>query len=85
LTGLQSADLETALDFLTASNAASSLPEAAYRFCRHSDGVTVTLTGTGNEHHLAENLHSLELPPLPAAALERLNALFGGVDCVSAQ
>jgi aryl-alcohol dehydrogenase-like predicted oxidoreductase len=78
------------LDFLleyaeAQPGAAVSLPEAAYRFCRHTPGITVTLTGTGNAEHLAENLRALEKPALPEDALSRLNALFGGVDCVSGQ
>jgi aryl-alcohol dehydrogenase-like predicted oxidoreductase len=73
------------LDFLIAESIAKSLPEAAYRFCRHTPGITVTLTGTSNHDHLAENLESLKLPQLPASALERLHSLFDGVDCVSGQ
>jgi aryl-alcohol dehydrogenase-like predicted oxidoreductase len=74
---------ENSLDFLLEYSA--TLPEAAYRFCRHTPGITVTLTGTGNPAHLAENLRALELPALPDAALERLDALFGNADCVSGQ
>jgi len=74
-----------ALDFLTAEGIAGTLPEAAYRFCRHTPGISVTLTGTGNRDHLMENLRSLEMKPLPGYALERLHALFGNVDCVSGQ
>ncbi|MDR0916768.1 MAG: aldo/keto reductase [Oscillospiraceae bacterium] len=73
------------LDFLLQSGVAQSLPEAAYRFTRHTRGITVTLTGTGNAEHLAENLRSIELPPLPDSALQRLHELFGSVDCVSGQ
>ncbi|MDR2649333.1 MAG: aldo/keto reductase [Clostridiales bacterium] len=74
---------ETSLDFLL--EYAQTLPEAAYRFARHTPGNTVTLIGTGNIDHLHENLRSIELPPLPDAALERLAELFGNVDCVSGQ
>ena len=73
------------LDFLTKEGAASTLPEAAYRFARHTQGITVTLTGTSNPAHLKGNLRSLALPPLPEQALARLQALFGNVDCVSGQ
>ena len=73
------------LDFLTAEGIAASLPEAAYRFCRHTPGISVTLTGTGSLEHLADNLRSLEMAPLPDIALERLHQLFGNVDCVSGQ
>jgi aryl-alcohol dehydrogenase-like predicted oxidoreductase len=75
----------SALDVIVSSGAAKSLPEAAYRFCRHTPGITVTLTGTGDAGHLRENLNSIDSPPLPAAILERLDGLFGDVDCVSGQ
>jgi L-galactose dehydrogenase len=78
-------DDESILDFLLESDIAASLVEAAYRFCRHTPGITVTLTGTGNVDHLHENLRSIEKPPLPDSVLDRLAALFGGVDCVSGQ
>ncbi|MDR3210217.1 MAG: aldo/keto reductase [Oscillospiraceae bacterium] len=74
-----------ALDFLLESGAAASLPEAAYRFCAHTPGITVTLTGTGNREHLLENLRAINEPPLPDGALARLASLFGAVDCVSGQ
>ena len=73
------------LDFLTAGGIAGSLPEAAYRFCRHTPGISVTLTGTGSSAHLAENLQSLEKEALPDSSLGRLHELFGNVDCVSGQ
>lgn len=76
---------EHSLEFLTEQGIAKTLPEAAYRFCRHTPGITVTLTGTGNLKHLSENLDSLSMPPLPGAALEKLEQLFGKVDCVSGQ
>ncbi|MDR0862221.1 MAG: aldo/keto reductase [Oscillospiraceae bacterium] len=78
-------DRSRVLDFLLSPEAAASLTEAAYRFARHTPGITVTLTGTGNREHLLQNLASLSLPPLPSDALEQLNALFGSVDCVSGQ
>jgi L-galactose dehydrogenase len=73
------------LDFLVENNIAASIMEAAYRFCRHTPGITVTLTGTGNVDHLVENLGSIEKLPLPKPVLDRLTALFGDVDCVSGQ
>jgi len=74
-----------ALDFLADKGVADSIPEAAYRFCRHTPGIDVVLTGTGNAAHLAENLASIQGPPLPTATLEKLAAMFGKVDCVSGQ
>ncbi|MDR2665796.1 MAG: aldo/keto reductase [Oscillospiraceae bacterium] len=75
----------SSLDFIVGSGAARSLPEAAYRFCRHAPGITVTLTGTGNAEHLRENLAAINAPPLPEDVMRRLGELFGNVDCVSGQ
>ncbi len=71
------------LDFLTENGAARSIMEAAYRFCRHTPGIDVTLTGTGSLDHLHDNLRSIEMPPLPGDILGKLRAMFGRVDCVS--
>jgi aryl-alcohol dehydrogenase-like predicted oxidoreductase len=59
--------------------------DAAYRFCRHTQGINVTLTGTGSKTRLLENLASLEKPPLPRETIEKIEALFGKVDCISGQ
>jgi len=64
---------------------ASTVMDAAYRFCMHTKGIHVVLTGTGNENHLADNLHSLESNELPPAILGKLDHLFGLSDCVSCQ
>lgn len=72
-----------ALDFLLHDGGAERLPEAAYRFCRHTPGVDVVLSGTGNVEHLSANADALQRSPLPKADLERLRAMFGRVDCVS--
>jgi len=74
---------EEGLGFLLRDGAASSLPDAAYRFCRDEPGVDVVLTGTGSEEHLLDNARSLTKPPLPAAVRERLVTLFENVDDVS--
>jgi aryl-alcohol dehydrogenase-like predicted oxidoreductase len=76
---------EKALDFLKESGAAASIMEAAYRFCRYTDGIGVTLTGTGNPGHLLDNLKSIQMPPLPAETISRLGVMFANVDCVSGQ
>lgn len=76
---------ENTLDFLIDNGYAGSITEAAYRFCRHTKGIDVTLTGTGSLEHLASNLTSLAMPPLPQDALEMLERMFGNVDCVSGQ
>lgn len=80
LTGYNS---EKPLDFLTAPNVASSLTEAAYRYCRHEPGMDVVLSGTGSIAHLEDNARALQMPPLPQQALDRVNKLFAGVDSVS--
>lgn len=71
------------LGFLTQETDAATLPEAAYRFCRHEPGVDVVLFGTGNPEHLRENVAAILKPPLPDAALKRLDALFGRLDCLT--
>ncbi|MCL2409113.1 MAG: aldo/keto reductase [Oscillospiraceae bacterium] len=76
---------ENALDFLKEPGVASSIMDAAYRYCAHTGGVNIVLTGTSNENHLRDNLKSLESKALPKAILEKLNQLFGDVDCVCAQ
>ena len=73
------------LDFLTESGAAESVIDAAYRFCRHTPGISVTLTGTSNAAHLEENLRSINKPALPATALSKLEELFGNVDCIDSE
>jgi aryl-alcohol dehydrogenase-like predicted oxidoreductase len=78
-------DAGETLDFLTQTGAAASIMDAAYRFCRHTPGIDVVLTGTGSAAHLAANLASIQGPPLPAEILDRLESLFGGVDCISGQ
>jgi aryl-alcohol dehydrogenase-like predicted oxidoreductase len=78
-------DRKAPLDFLTRDGDAASSMDAAYRFCRHTPGVNVVLTGTGNKAHLLENLASIEKPPLPQGIIEKIQAIFGNVDCVSGQ
>jgi len=76
---------KTTLDFLVKEGFSASITEAAYRFCRHSPGIGVVLTGTGNAAHLASNLEAIQGPALPPEALAKLRAMFGRVDCVSGQ
>jgi aryl-alcohol dehydrogenase-like predicted oxidoreductase len=76
---------ETVLDFLVNSGAASSIMEGAYRFCRHTPGIGVVLTGTSNAAHLRDNLASIQKDPLGRGILEKLETLFGRVDCISGQ
>jgi L-galactose dehydrogenase len=78
--GKDAVDADDPLGFLRRESDAATLPEAAYRFCRHEQGVDVVLTGTGNSQHLKENVAAILKPPLPKAALERLDNLFGELD-----
>jgi len=73
-------DLDDPLGFLLKETDAATLPEAAYRFCRHERGVDVVLTGTGNADHLKENIAAILKAPLPQASLEKVARLFGGLD-----
>ena len=76
-------DRDDPLGFLIADGGADSIVEAAYRYARWQQGVSVVLTGTGDVEHLRQNVATICQPPLPDAVLERLDDLFGHVDCVS--
>ncbi|HSK30683.1 MAG TPA: aldo/keto reductase [Candidatus Limnocylindria bacterium] len=78
--GEDALDVNDPLGFLMKETDAASLPEAAYRFCRHQPGVDVVLTGTGNPEHLKENVAAILKPPLPNPALQKLESLFGNLD-----
>jgi L-galactose dehydrogenase len=65
------------LAFLTADGAAASIPDAAYRYARHEQGVDVVLFGTGNKDHVRANVESILRPALPAPVIARLHASFG--------
>jgi len=65
------------LGFLVDDGAAESITDAAYRYARHEQGADVILFGTGNKAHVEQNVASILRPPLPAAIVERLHALFG--------
>jgi aryl-alcohol dehydrogenase-like predicted oxidoreductase len=77
---LNSVNASDPLDFVVQDGAAATLPEAAYRFCRHEPGVDVVLTGTGNPAHLKANVDAILKPPLPDNVRYRLGALFGDLD-----
>jgi aryl-alcohol dehydrogenase-like predicted oxidoreductase len=72
-----------ALDFLIHDGGATSLQDAAYRFCRYEPGVHVVQSGTGDPLHLESNAASLERPPLPEADTARLREMFARVDDIS--
>jgi aryl-alcohol dehydrogenase-like predicted oxidoreductase len=71
------------LDFLIGDGKASTIVDAAYRFCRYEPGVHVALTGTGSVDHLKANIESLTKPPLSAALTARLKEIFAKVDCIT--
>jgi len=73
------------LDWLIEDGYASSMTEAAYRFCRHTKGIHVILTGTGSTAHLLENIKSINMEPLDKKAVERLHTIFSDVNSVSGQ
>jgi aryl-alcohol dehydrogenase-like predicted oxidoreductase len=81
--GLSTLDRNDPLGFLVRPGGALSLPDAAYRFCRHEPGVDCVLFGTGNIDHLRTNISSILRPPLPDDDLARLRELFGQVDTES--
>jgi hypothetical protein len=76
-------DDDDPLGFLTQRGKAATIPEAAYRYCRHEPGIHAVLTGTGNPDHLKANIASLLKAPLDQVDLQRLEDLFGKVDAVS--
>ena len=76
-------DLFKPLDWVMEESDARSLPEAAYRFCRHEPGLDVILTGTGSVRHLEENAASLLRPPLPEEVTARLRHIFRRVHSVN--
>jgi L-galactose dehydrogenase len=71
------------LKFLTDAGVASSIMDAAYRFCRFEPGAEVILTGTGNIDHLRQNVVSIDTLSLPSETLNQLDAIFGHVNTVS--
>ena len=69
-------DMDNPLGFVLDESDATSLVDAAYRFCRYEPGVDVVLSGTGNPAHLQANIDSLCRPPLPAGVVEKLRTIF---------
>lgn len=67
-------DRDNPLGFLL--EAAPTLSEAAYRFCRHTPGIDVVIAGTGKIAHLVENIGSINGPPLPEQMQQRLTHIF---------
>lgn len=72
-------DAAEPLDFLLAPGVARSYTETAYRFCRHTPGIDVVMTGTGSLAHLDENIEAIHGGPLPPDVVKRLSDVFGRV------
>lgn len=69
-------DRDAPFDFVLGNGVAQSLTEAAYRFCRHTPGIDVVMTGTGNLAHLEQNILSICGRPLPSGVVQRLGDIF---------
>ena len=78
-------DRSDPLGFVLADGVATSLADAAYRFCRDEAGIDVTLSGTGSVEHLEANVASMLAPPLPDGVRDRLREIFRRVDSVTGQ
>ncbi|HUO23434.1 MAG TPA: aldo/keto reductase [Caulobacteraceae bacterium] len=78
-------DLNDPLGFLIADGSCGSIVEGAYRYCRHESCGGVILTGTGNAHHLEENIKAINMGPLPPEHVERLRQIFGALDTLTGQ
>jgi aryl-alcohol dehydrogenase-like predicted oxidoreductase len=78
-------DLNDPLGFVTQESDATSLVDAAYRFCRYEPGVHVVLSGTGNPDHLQANIDSLSRPPLPDGVVQKLRHIFRNASTVTGQ
>ncbi|HME54480.1 MAG TPA: aldo/keto reductase [Candidatus Lokiarchaeia archaeon] len=78
-------DLDDPLGFLVHDGGATSITDAAYRFCRYESGTHVILSGTGNSAHLDANIESFSRPPLPQEDVDRLRAMFEGIDSITGE
>lgn len=72
-------DAEEPLNFLLHEAGARDIIDAAYRYCRHTDGTDVILFGTGNPGHLQANIKSILAPPLPSGDVHKLEFLFSSL------
>jgi aryl-alcohol dehydrogenase-like predicted oxidoreductase len=78
-------DRDDPLGFLLTDTDATSLPDAAYRFCLREPGAHVILSGTGNPAHMQQNIESMTRPPLPDDVVARLKTMFARVDSTSGE
>ena len=73
------------LGFLVGEGFATSVTEAAYRFCRDEPGTHVILSGTGDAEHLIQNVAALNAAPLPEECRVILRRLFAKVETVTGE
>ena len=78
-------DISDPLGFVLKESDATSIVDAAYRFCRYEPGVHVVLSGTGNPDHLQSNIDSLCRPPLPDPVVQKLRHIFRHTDAITGQ
>jgi L-galactose dehydrogenase len=78
-------DIGDPLGFVLKESDATSVVDAAYRFCRYEPGVHVVLSGTGNPDHLQSNIDSLCRPPLPDPVVQKLRHIFRHTDAITGQ
>ncbi|MCB0123787.1 MAG: hypothetical protein KDE58_16150, partial [Caldilineaceae bacterium] len=78
-------EMDNLLGFVLKESDATSLVDAAYRFCRYEPGVHVVLSGTGNPDHLQSNIDSLCKPPLPDGVVAKLRHIFRNASEVTGQ
>ena len=78
-------DIGDPLGFVLKESDATSVVDAAYRFCRYEPGVHVVLSGTGNPDHLQSNIDSLCRPPLPHPVVQKLRHIFRHTDAITGQ
>jgi len=76
-------NMDNPLEFLVTQGGAKNVVDGAYRYCRHTPGIDVILTGTSKLEHLKQNIASINNASLNPACLEKLDALFGKIDTVS--
>lgn len=76
-------DMSDPFGFLVHEGGASSVVDAAYRFCRHYEGLDCILTGTGNTEHLKSNIASIISAPLSVADVKKIVDTFGHIDSES--
>ena len=80
---IEPTDIDDFPAFLLAQT--TSLPDAAYRFCRDEPGVHIVLSGTGNAEHLDANLASFAQLSLSQETRDRLKHIFRRVDSTTGQ